>query len=387
MTAERLRFGVFLPPYHSRSENPSLALHRDLWLTEWVDKLGFDEIWVGEHHSAAFENIGSPELFIATAAERTKHIRLGTGVVSLAYHNPLMVAERINYLDHVTRGRVMFGVGPGALPSDAYMLGIPLDRLRPRMDESLEALIPLMRGEVVNAETDWFTLREARMHMDPYTQPRVEMAVTSLISPNGAMVAGRHGLGILSLQALGKDAIDALATNWQVAEETAAKSGQTMDRKKWRIILQMHLAESREQAVKDCRFGLEQWASYFTSVANLPLLPDDVEAGDFVQAYADHDVAVIGTPEDAIAVIEHVQAETGGFGCVMLLAHDWANTRATEQSYELFARYVIPHFQQLNRNRDASVDWVIGRRDEWLQEATDATMKAFAKHADQSGES
>lgn len=384
MPESRLQFGVFLPPYHGRRENPSLALHRDLWLAEWVDKLGFNEIWVGEHHSAAFENIGSPELFIATAAERTKHIRLGTGVVSLGYHNPLMVAERINYLDHVTRGRVMLGVGPGALPSDAYMLGIPLDRLRPRMDEALDVLIPLMRGEVVNAETDWFTLREARMHMDPFTHPRVEMAVTSLISPNGAAVAGRHGLGILSLQALGKEAIGALSTNWAVAEETAAKHGKAMDRAKWRIVLQMHLAESKEQAVKDCRFGLEQWADYFYNVANLPLLPEGVEPGDFVQAYADHDVAVIGTPDDAIAAIEHVQAETGGFGCVMLMAHDWANTRATEQSYELFARYVIPHFQGLNRSRDASVEWVMDSREIWQKEAGDAAAKAFAKHAEQS---
>ncbi|MEZ5736036.1 MAG: LLM class flavin-dependent oxidoreductase [Novosphingobium sp.] len=385
--AGRMQFGVFLPPYHGRSENPSLALHRDLWLVEHIDRLGFDEVWVGEHHSAAFENIGSPELFIATAAERTRHIRLGTGVVSLAYHNPLMLAERINYLDHVTRGRVMLGVGPGALPSDAYMLGIPLDRLRPRMDEALDVLIPLMRGEVVNAETDWFKLREARMHMNPWSTPSVEMAVTSLISPNGAIVAGRHGLGILSLQALGKEAIGALATNWAIAEETAAKHGQTMDRAKWRIVLQMHLAETREQAVRDCRFGLEQWADYFTNVANLPLLPDDVDAGDFVQAYADHDVAVIGTPDDAIAAIERVQEATGGFGSIMLMAHDWANTRATEQSFELFARYVMPRFTALNASRDASVEWVMSKRGEWQAEATDATMKAFAKHAAESQQS
>ena len=95
-------------------------LHRDLELVEWLDQLGYDEAWIGEHHSAGFEIIASPELFIAAAAERTKHIRLGTGVISLPYHNPLMVADRIMQLDHKTRGRVMFGVGPGLLPSDAH---------------------------------------------------------------------------------------------------------------------------------------------------------------------------------------------------------------------------------------------------------------------------
>ena len=136
MTSQRLRFGVFLPPYHALEDNPHLALHRDLWLAEHIDRLGFEELWVGEHHSAAFETIGAPEMFIATAAERTRNIRLGTGVVSLGYHPPLMLAERINYLDHVTRGRVMFGVGPGALPSDAYMQGIPIDKLRPILSAS-----------------------------------------------------------------------------------------------------------------------------------------------------------------------------------------------------------------------------------------------------------
>lgn len=376
----RMRFGVFLPPYHGRKDNPSLALHRDLRLTEWVDQLGFDEIWVGEHHSASFENIGSPEMFIATAAERTKNIRLGTGVVSLPYHNPLMLAERINYLDHITRGRVMLGVGPGALPSDAYMQGIPIERLRPRMDEALEVLIPLLRGEVVNAETDWFKLRDARMHMDPWTRPSVEMAVASLVSPSGAVAAGKHGMGLLSLQALGSSAMGSLAGNWAMAEEVAQKHGKTVDRSKWRLVVQMHLAETREQALRDCRFGLDQWIGYFRDVAQLPILPDDFKGDDLVEAYADLDVAVIGTPDDAIAKIEQLQKETGGFGCAMLLAHDWANTRATEASYELFARYVIPHFQRLNVNREASIEWVQQMRPELSGQANAAVSERLARH-------
>ena len=124
MPGPKLRFGAFIAPFHALDENPSLAIHRDMELVEWMDKLGYDEAWIGEHHSAAFEVIASPELFIAAAAERTKNIRFGTGVSSLPYHHPLMLADRINQLDHMTRGRVMFGVGPGSLPSDAFMMGI-----------------------------------------------------------------------------------------------------------------------------------------------------------------------------------------------------------------------------------------------------------------------
>src|SRR5437660_8853910 len=144
-----LRFGVFLAPFHPAGQNPTVALERDLELVTRLDELGFDEAWIGEHHSAGFEIIASPEVFIAAAAERTRHIRLGTGVSSLPYHHPLMLADRINQLDHMTRGRVMFGAGPGALVSDAFMMGIPVAKQRDRMDEALGVIIKLLRGEEV----------------------------------------------------------------------------------------------------------------------------------------------------------------------------------------------------------------------------------------------
>ena len=112
---ERMKFGVFMAPFHRVGENPTLALDRDLELIEWLDFLGFDEAYIGEHHSAGWETISSPEIFIAAAAGRTRHIRLGTGVVSLPYHHPYMVASRMVLLDHLTKGRVILGVGPGGL--------------------------------------------------------------------------------------------------------------------------------------------------------------------------------------------------------------------------------------------------------------------------------
>src|SRR2546430_7681307 len=136
-----LRFGIFMAPFHPAGQNPTLALERDLELIVRLDELGYNEAWIGEHHSAGLEIIASPEVFIAAAAQRTRHIRLGTGVSSLPYHHPFMLADRMVLLDHLTRGRVMFGVGPGALPSDAYMLGIDPMRQREMMDESLETIL------------------------------------------------------------------------------------------------------------------------------------------------------------------------------------------------------------------------------------------------------
>ena len=149
MTAltDNMTFGIFLAPFHRVGENPTLALERDLELLEWLDALGYDEAWIGEHHSGGWETIASPEVFIATAAGRTSRLRLGTGVVSLPYHNPYMVANRMVLLDHLTRGRVMLGVGPGSLASDAYMFCIDPERQREMMDESLGVIMKLFEGQ------------------------------------------------------------------------------------------------------------------------------------------------------------------------------------------------------------------------------------------------
>jgi len=128
----------------SALENPTWSLGRDMELVEWLDHLGYDEAWIGEHHSAGWEVIASPELMIAALAERTKHIRLGSGVTSLPYHHPFLVAQRWVQLDHMTRGRAMLGCGPGALPSDAYMLGIEPTTQRPRMLEAMNAIMALL---------------------------------------------------------------------------------------------------------------------------------------------------------------------------------------------------------------------------------------------------
>ena len=189
-----LRSGIFLAPFHPVNEDPTLAIRRDIELVEWLDELGYEEAWIGEHHSAGFEIIASPELFIAAAAERTQRIKLGTGVVSLPYHNPLTAANRIIQLDHQTRGRVLFGVGPGLLPSDAMMMGIPVDKQRDRMVESIEVILRLFKGETVTQETEWFKLTNARMQLLPYTKPYPEIAVASSVTPSGGTLAGRHGL-------------------------------------------------------------------------------------------------------------------------------------------------------------------------------------------------
>jgi limonene 1,2-monooxygenase len=383
MLPARLRFGAFIAPFHPIDENPTLAIQRDLELVELLDQLGYDEAWIGEHHSASYELIASPEVFIAAAAERTKNIRLGTGVSSLPYHHPFMLADRINQLDHMTRGRVMFGVGPGALSSDAYMMGIPIGRQRDMMDEALGVIVRLLRGEEVSHDSDWFKLNKARLQMTPYSRPSVEIAVASQVSPTGARAAGKHGLGLLSLGATSDGGFNALASNWAIAEELAKDNAQTMSRAAWRLVGPMHIAETKEKAMADVRFGLEKWLYYFSKIANLPIVPDT--EGDPVEAFLAMPMAVVGTPDDAAAKIQALVDQSGGFGAFLFMAHNWANWAATKQSYELFARYVAPKFQSLNVGREASMEWVKENKDDFTAQARVAVGARILQHAQEKG--
>ena len=374
-----LRFGVFVAPFHPVDENPDLALRRDFELIEWLDQLGYDEAWIGEHHSAGYEIIASPEVFIAAAAERTRHIRLGTGVSSLPYHHPLMLADRINQLDHQTRGRVMFGVGPGALPSDAFMMGIDVQRQRDMMDEAIGVLVPLLRGEVVNHKSDWFELRDARLQLAPYTRPHIEICVASQISPAGARAAGKHGLGLLSIGATSTGGFNALALNWQICAEKAAEYGREVKRSAWRLVGPVHVAETREKARANVRFGLEKWLRYFLEVAALPLAPAG-SLDNAIDALIGSGLAVIGDPDDAIVQLERLEKQSGGFGCFLHMAHNWADWAETRRSYELFARYVTPRFQRLNPNREASMAWAAENRPTFIGAMGNAINAEIQKH-------
>ncbi|HET9609050.1 MAG TPA: LLM class flavin-dependent oxidoreductase [Acidimicrobiales bacterium] len=386
-----LRFGVFFAPFHPVGQNPTLALEYDLERTVELDRLGYDEVWFGEHHSGGYELIGCPEVFIAAAAERTRHVKLGTGVVSLPYHHPWLVADRLVLLDHLTRGRVIFGAGPGALPSDAYVMGIDPVEQRRMMEESLEVILALFRGdEPVTRETDWFTVREGRLQMRPYTSPHPEVAVAAMVSPSGPRLAGRHGVSLLSLSMSVAEGFAAVGQAWGVVEEMAAKhAGPAPDRRTWRVLGTVHLAETRDQAIDECTYGLQAFADYFGGGAGFVPLANRVDGDartprDFVEAYAASGNVVIGTPADAIAYIEGLLDQSGGFGTFLVLGHDWADRAATMNSYRLFAREVIPHFQgQLGAPR-ASHEWATAKRGELFGAAGHAILNAITSHVEES---
>ena len=367
----RLRFGAFVAPHHPVGEHPTLLLQRDLELAAHLDRLGFDEFWCGEHHSTGWEVIASPEMFLAAAGERTKRIALGTGVISLPYHHPFLVAQRIVQLDHMTGGRAIFGSGPGALPSDAHTLGIDPAVQRDRQDEAMGVIARLLRGEErFSHESDWFTLRDAQLQILPL-QEEVPMATASMISPSGMTLAGKYGCGVLSIGSTSTEGLQALPLQWSFAEESAEKHGQTVDRRDWRVLMSWHLAETRDEARAQARFGLQRWHNeYNVGTLQRPgavAYADPDEAVDAITGGAVNSpavtAAVVGTPDDLVAAIRRLQEVTGGFGVVVGFAHDWANQEDTRRSWDLVARYVVPEVNGYTRNLRASMEFVSTHRE------------------------
>ena len=345
-------------------------------LIEWLDHLGYDEAWIGEHHSAGWELIASPELVIAAAAERTRHIRLGSGVTSLPYHHPLMVANRFVQLDHMTRGRAMLGCGPGALVSDAYMLGIEPVTQRPRMDEALDAIMALLRcEEPVTMKTDWFEMREARLHLAPYTDPHLPIAVASTITPAGVQVAGKHGLGVLSLAAGLPGGPEALAGQWRMAEETAARHGKTMDRRQWRLVTNVHVAEDDELALRQVSASeRHETVTYFEETLGRP----PGRADDPLREGVQMGTTLVGSPDTVAKGIDRlVELSEGGFGGLLFRAHEWAPRHETLKSYELFARYVMPRFQGSLDTIRGSNEWARANRRGIFGPNVEAVRRAF----------
>jgi len=384
MTIDRMQFGIFLAPFHRAGENPTLALRRDLDLITYLDELGYDEAWVGEHHSGGWELISSPELFAAAAGERTQRIRLGTGVVSLPYHHPFTVAGRIVLLDHLTRGRAMLGVGPGALPGDASFLGVTPTRQREQMDEALGVIMRLLtEDEPVTHESDWFELHNAQLQLKPYQRPTMPIAVASTISPAGMTCAGKHGAGVLSIASYTQEGLAAVTTQWGYAEDAARSAGQRLpDRAEWRLVVPFHLSDSREEAMSDIEDGVFEWYNgYLIHTLGAPGR-QPVESGrQLAEAMNGFGGAIVGTPDDAIECINKLQQISGGFGCLLNLAHEWTTREKIIHSYELFARYVMPEFQGTTRGTKRSIAWTVENKDSLMAGRNAALEKAMKAHA------
>ena len=379
------RFGVFMAPFHLVGINPTIHYERDLELIVRADQLGFQEAWVGEHHSGGHEPIGCPELFLTAAAQRTKNIRLGTGVNSLPYHNPFLLAERLVLLDHLSHGRAMMGFGPGQLASDAHMFAIDTTKQRNMLLEAAEVVVRLMRGETVTIETEWFKLQDARLQVLPYSLPTLEMVVAAVASPSGPRTAGRLGLGMMNLAATGPDAFAALRGHWEITAREAQEHGQTVSRDGWRLAGIMHLAETEAQARRECEYGFEAIWRYLGEVSPLPL-SNASTTQEMIDEANDAGLVCIGTADMAIELINRLTEQTGGFGAFIMNLTDFASPDSRLRAIEIFAERVIPYFRGQLKSIYESNAWVLGTKGgesggtKWKEQTIDAIAAASQEY-------
>jgi limonene 1,2-monooxygenase len=340
----RLSFGAVYIAHHSPSTSASLQLQRELEIAEHIDALGYDEMWFGEHHSGGWEIVAAPEVMIAAAAQRTKHLRFGTGMASVPYHNPFLLLERMLMLDNLTRGRLILGVGPGSLAKDARMIGLDPLELRHMLEESMDTMFELLKYEgPVNRKNDWFTLNNAQLQWAPYNET-LPMAVAQAMSPSGPRMAGKYGTGMLSVAAASPGGFAALQDAWALASERAEEFGQQISRKNWGIAYFMHIADTEKEARRQVKYGLKEWVRYM-NVASFFRIDASLSEDETIDYLNESGTAVIGTPDTLIQKIEELQKQTGGFGTLHAFGHEWANHTDTKRSLEIIAERVMPRFQ------------------------------------------
>jgi limonene 1,2-monooxygenase len=391
-----MKFGIFMAPFHRVGENPALAFERDMQLIEWLDELGYDEAYIGEHHSAGWEIIPSPEIFMSVAATRTKRIMLGSGVVSVPYHHPFNIANRFALLDQLTRGRVILGCGPGALPGDAYMLGLEPTKQRDQMLEGIEAIMRLFTEDGgITIDGSYFKLRDAHLQVKPYQKPHMPLYVANTFSPSGMIAAGKLGCGVLSIATFAPGGLKDLPKRWAMAEESAAENGKTVDRRNWRLVFPVHLAESKKEAMDDIRDGCNIWIQkYFVETLAAKIQFEEYPGQPTSEMTAERMIArggaIVGTPDDAIEQIRQViELSGGGFGGLLVLAHEWASREKTLRSYDLWARYVAPQFQDTVGAIEYSRNWTAERKEALFGSSVQAIMKAvqdYRQHREEKGQ-
>jgi len=294
----------------------------------------------------------------------------------------MWVADRALFLDRVLRGRFMRGLGPGALPTDATMIGISMEEQRTAFEEDVDVLMAILRGEQVTAKTNRYNLVEAQTQFAPYSD--FDIVVAAIASPTGPRVASKNGAGLMSVGATAKGGFDALALHWDVMEERGPQFGHTPDRSKWRLAGPMHLADTKEQAIEDVRYGLDAWGDYTHNVLAAPHFR--AAGSTFEERIAwvnDTGLGVIGTVEDAVAQVERLEKQSGGFGSYLLIHHEWARPDATLKSYELFANHVKPRFQGSTDRLQQASDYAVSRWGELDQRQADAIQAATDRHANE----
>jgi len=350
-----MKIGMFGQPFHPPGKSPYDCQEWDLQVIRWMDELGYDEAWFGEHHTLPWEPNPSPEMLLAQAFRETKRIRLGTGGVCLPYHHPALVANRIAWLDHLSQGRLNFGVAAGSIPADWKLLGIQGKDTRDMTRESLEIIQGLWSGErpylyegkYWRVEVDAPVTDLFELHIKPFQKPGPPIGVSGL-SPGSPTLKIAGAMGYIPMS-LNSD-IGSLRSQYDTYAAAAEAAGRTPKRSDWRVAKEVIVAETDAAAFKlatesglgDFQRGYgSKMARIFPALQGLPV--PDISDEELSAEFNARNRWIVGSPATVREKLEEYQHASGGFGTLLIFACDYSDKpEAWRASLQLLAEEVAP---------------------------------------------
>lgn len=356
-----MNLGLFMMPSHPPERSLYDATQWDIEMIRYADELGYSEAWIGEHFTAPWEPIPAPDLIIAQALLSTKQIKLAPGAHLLPYHNPVELAHRVAYLDHLAQGRLMLGIGAGGLPSDWKLFNVDGEKgeNRKMTAEALDIILKLWtekepleyRGEYWNFNKVEFLGDLLQSHIYPYQKPHPPIGVTGL-SPGSETLKLAGARGFIPLSLGGK--IDYIASHWESVLEGAKRTGKTPSRSEWRITRDVFVADTDEEALEWSlgymmgRQHREYWIPLFGALGALSVFKHDDSVSDLeitAEYMAEH-VWFVGSPETVAKKLDELYEKVGGFGTLLVTCYDYSEKPDVwKKSMRLLKEEVLPRMK------------------------------------------
>ena len=358
-----MKLGIFMMPLHAPEKSRTLCFEEDIELVIRAEELGFTEVWVGQHHTLAWEPIPSNDLFIANVLPRTKSIRFGPGVSIVPQHHPANVAVRLAMLDHLSHGRLNCAFGQGGVLTDHELFDLPDPKTQGLMTlEGIEMVLNLWRAEApfdfrgqfwrIRIENPNHELATGTL-LKPYQRPHPPIAMSVVKGQSmAAQTAGCRGYMMLSTNLV---PISTLADHWRTYCAGAEQARRLApSRSLWRVSRSIYVAETDREAWEyaanstfsrsfDYMIPLLKSVNMLHICKTDPGMPDCEVTTDYVLK----NQCIIGSPDSCIRQLQQAWEQTGGFGTLLMIAHDWDDKAKWLRSMELLVKEVLPRLPEV----------------------------------------
>ncbi len=354
-----MKLGLFMMPLHNFGRDYQEVLHEDIEAVLYAEELGFEEFWCGEHYTSSVEPIPSPMMFLSYLAARTSKIKLATGVACVPHYHPAMIGSDAAFLDHLSGGRFIFGVGPGGLASDCELMGTLEMNRGDMVVDSVEMIQNIwnteppydLQGKYWSAkiENNYYPDIGLGSIVKPLQKDGPPIAISAASPYSSTMkIAAAKGWMPITANFIAEWSA---ATHWPVYEAAAKAAGRVADPSIWHVARSIHVADTDAEAeafVKQDSGVFDWYYDYLWRVydrGNTKALIVANEGDDpaaLTHKTMRDEFTIYGSPETVVKRLLAFREKTGDFGTLLMAAHDWQNKAAMKRSMELMAKDVMP---------------------------------------------